>query len=1064
MKQILNVAEKPSVAKEISRVLGNGSQKTLDSESKYNPVFQFEYKLKQEQVNMLFTSVTGHLISQKFDDKFKNWKSFNPSVLLDQSSEILKFVESDKISIQRNLIKWARQVDTLILWLDCDREGEAIAYEVIDICREINKNLLIKRAWFSSLDRLNVTNAINNLRDPRKELSEAVESRMEIDLRIGSAFTVFQTLNLKNNFQSLKDKKEVISYGPCQFPTLGFVVDRYNQILKFQDEKFWYIQPSYQWKDNNKTLTVDLKWSRGRLFDQAIASVFYLNCTQNEDGEYDPKGIVVKKNERDTTKIRPYPLTTVDLTKQGCRILRMASEKIMHTAEQLYQSGYISYPRTETNKYPDTFQNGQLMDLVRNQKQSDEWGFYSSNLIDQGNFQRPRAGKQDDKAHPPIHPIKLANKNQLKPEEWKVYEFITRHFLASCGKDAVGAKTEVEVKFNDESFNIDGLVVKEKNYLEIWTYEKWNDSIVPPLQPGQVIIPQKILLQEGKTTPPKPLTESELIDMMNKNGIGTDATMHDHILTIQKRGYAVKNQHLMFTPTPLGLALCHAYDQLGLTLSKPDLRAKMERLMSDVAEGKTTREAIITQIMEEMKSIYKTVEQNKQLFIKSVGEQLKEQENSASTLNNSNIQPGSECGKCQKIMELQTNDYQRQLVCNPCNKSYSIPKNGNLNFRNERCPLCNFQVLEVTTDKGISYNICPSCYNNPPYEQDIENSNANSEDSNFKKTSMPCYKCINKNCSLSGGLKNISLYNCPCCNSPIQIRETKKDKKQFIGCTKYPDCDWSVFLPKDILQIFPTSQECQSCKENNRKSLLVEVKFEEGGQYDTFCRQDNICVYPGCNSSLKEVGFTFKEANQSKANKNQNSNTSFQNNYNKNNFQNQRNNNRQYSPKNAAFQNNNNNNNNNKSNYQQNFTCYTCKQPGHTSNNCPTKNASFKSGNQQYTSFNKQNTSNTFNSNYKNFNSNATQNSNNNWQSNNQGTSQLQNLNNYTCTKCDQQGHLASQCPQKNIPNNNLGKQEQDQQGAEKQKRQQKQCELCGAFRHTKNSNCQNNKNNQNNQ
>lgn len=132
----------------------------------------------------------------------------------------------------------------------------------------------------------------------------------------------------------------------------------------------------------------------------------------------------------------------------------------MHFAEQLYQNGYISYPRTETNKYPDTFQNGLLMSLVQNQKQSNDWGFYAEELLDRGKFQRPRAGKSDDKAHPPIHPIKHADRNSLKPEEWKIYEFITRHFLASCGQDAIGAKTEVEVRFNDELFSVDGLVVK----------------------------------------------------------------------------------------------------------------------------------------------------------------------------------------------------------------------------------------------------------------------------------------------------------------------------------------------------------------------------------------------------------------------------------------------------------------------------------------------------------------------------------------------------------------------------------------------------------------------------
>lgn len=71
-----------------------------------------------------------------------------------------------------------------------------MGWKVIEICSKVNKHMMIKRAWFSSLDRMNVTHAINNLREPRQELAEAVNARIEIDLRIGAAFTVFQTLNL----------------------------------------------------------------------------------------------------------------------------------------------------------------------------------------------------------------------------------------------------------------------------------------------------------------------------------------------------------------------------------------------------------------------------------------------------------------------------------------------------------------------------------------------------------------------------------------------------------------------------------------------------------------------------------------------------------------------------------------------------------------------------------------------------------------------------------------------------------------------------------------------------
>ncbi|EGR31996.1 hypothetical protein IMG5_098220 [Ichthyophthirius multifiliis] len=299
-KNIINVAEKPSVAKEVTKILSKGRHSNIQSESKFNPIYKFNYQLYQQPVNMLFTSVTGHIIQTKFDDKFKNWTQVNPQILLDPNTEILRFIAEDKKKIEENLKIISRDADTLILWLDCDREGEAIAYEVIDICQSINRNLQIKRAQFSSLDYQNINRAINNLREPKKELNDAVQARIEIDLRIGAAFTRFQTINLQNKFQSLKQSKEIISYGPCQFPTLGFVVERYNQIQLFKEEKFWYIQGSFTWNEGQQQYICDLKWERVRLYDQEVASLFYIQCTHDERNQFNPKGIVVKKIEKET--------------------------------------------------------------------------------------------------------------------------------------------------------------------------------------------------------------------------------------------------------------------------------------------------------------------------------------------------------------------------------------------------------------------------------------------------------------------------------------------------------------------------------------------------------------------------------------------------------------------------------------------------------------------------------------------------------------------------------------------------------------------------------------------
>ena len=103
-----------------------------------------------------------------------------------------------------NLENLSKKCDVLILWLDCDREGEAIAYEVIDICRKANPKIVIKRAIFSVVEASEIKHAIENLEEPNKNLALAVDLRIELDLRIGSSYTVFQTVNLQEKHADLR--------------------------------------------------------------------------------------------------------------------------------------------------------------------------------------------------------------------------------------------------------------------------------------------------------------------------------------------------------------------------------------------------------------------------------------------------------------------------------------------------------------------------------------------------------------------------------------------------------------------------------------------------------------------------------------------------------------------------------------------------------------------------------------------------------------------------------------------------------------------------------------------
>jgi DNA topoisomerase-3 len=96
----------------------------------------------------------------------------------------------------------------------------------------------------------------------------------------------------------------------------------------------------------------------------------------------------------------------------------------------------------------------------------------------------PRNGKLNDKAHPPIHPVKHVPRDSLSTEEQRIYELLCRHFLACVSKDAVGDETKLEIEMGGETFSAKGIIVRELNYLEVYKYEKWAENDMPQLREG----------------------------------------------------------------------------------------------------------------------------------------------------------------------------------------------------------------------------------------------------------------------------------------------------------------------------------------------------------------------------------------------------------------------------------------------------------------------------------------------------------------------------------------------------------------------------------------------------
>ena len=138
---------------------------------------------------------------------------------------------------------------------------------------------------------------------------------------------------------------------------------------------------------------------------------------------------------------------------------------------------------------------------------------YSAKLLSNDNYQRPREGRNDDKAHPPITPCKAVDPQSIAdPTQRNVYTLVVKHYLACCSRDAVGKETVLTVKMASEEFTARGLMICERNWLEIYApWERWStgQGELPPLQVGSRIRPNTLLMKEGTTQSP-PLISGEL--------------------------------------------------------------------------------------------------------------------------------------------------------------------------------------------------------------------------------------------------------------------------------------------------------------------------------------------------------------------------------------------------------------------------------------------------------------------------------------------------------------------------------------------------------------------------
>eukprot|EP00930_Biecheleria_cincta_P004385 TRINITY_DN10529_c1_g1_i1.p1 TRINITY_DN10529_c1_g1~~TRINITY_DN10529_c1_g1_i1.p1 ORF type:complete len:874 (-),score=152.92 TRINITY_DN10529_c1_g1_i1:46-2640(-) len=649
LPQVLMVAEKPSVAKLVAEFLCPEGVRLRERRGVASPCPIFEFPAVfpptgQKSV-ICVTSVIGHIFGLDFD------KVSGSGDYLYSAPVVKSFTDSSrKFRIAEHLQDLAKDSQQLCLWLDADREGENICFEVIACCKEFfpdSQN--VYRSIFSALTREEVRAAFQSLGRPNAQVAQGVDARQELDLRVGISFSRLLTQRLNN-----KGKGRPITYGPCQTPALGFCVVRQEEINGFRPQKIWSPVARVQPSKGGRNATVEMRWAGGTTLDRPeverleaalraqLGSTLPLNCSRSQEKIH-----------------RPVGLNTVHLLRTASNALGMGPKQAMKVAEDLYSAGLISYPRTETTRYHKTFDAAASL---RPQEKHPDWGQAARRASSlwkslAGEAQSYRARDVGD--HPPIVPMQFSDPRALQSNERRLYELICRHFIASWLGDASIEKLHAEFDVGGFVFEFSVLRLDGRNcqqgWLEAMPWRKGELGILDSTdaqQRKQSEVANQLFAEgkaalldfqlcESRTSPPKPLTEAELVELMDKNGIGTDASISTHIQNIQDRRYVQlcdgsgapietagsaafgmrhggrrpgkqpskpKAPGRFLVPTPLGMGLVRGLGRLDASLCEPEVRAVIESECAKVGTGELKHQEVLDRNIQLFCNKYRHVE------------------------------------------------------------------------------------------------------------------------------------------------------------------------------------------------------------------------------------------------------------------------------------------------------------------------------------------------------------------------------------------------------------------------------------------------------------------------
>ena len=424
-------------------------------------------------------------------------------------------ISKDKKTVVKNLKDLADKSETVWLASDEDREGEAIAWHLFRLLKlDENKT---RRIVFNEITKSAIQNAIENPRAIDYNLVDAQQARRVLDRIVGYELSPVLWRKIKSG----------LSAGRVQSVSVRLIVEKEREIKNFNSESVYRVDAEFKTNAGD-----NFKAKLDKTFKTKEEAESFLNNNKNSN-------FSVEDLEKKPLKKSPSPpFTTSTLQQEASRKLYFSVSKTMTVAQRLYESGLITYMRTDSVN---------LSNFAKDSAEKHITSAYGNQYSTKNSYQTKSKGVQA--AHEAIRPTNFSTLGDkiLDNDQKRLYELIWKRAIASQMSDANLEKTNVKIKSssNENTFTATGQIVKFDGFLKVYTEGKDNDSednngILPNIQINEDLVYNFINATQRFSRPPFRYTEASLVKKLEDLGIGRPSTYAPTISTIQNRGYVEK--------------------------------------------------------------------------------------------------------------------------------------------------------------------------------------------------------------------------------------------------------------------------------------------------------------------------------------------------------------------------------------------------------------------------------------------------------------------------------------------------------------------------------------------